>query len=155
VSDPTPAEGEVRVTHVFDAPRDVVFAAWTDPDQVARWWAPAGFDIPIESVEIEPRVGGRFHLVMVQSDGGARFPYRSEIVEISEPELIVLKAAPIDEAGIAETVTRIAFEADGGRTRMTITSGPYTEETRPNAEVGWIELMANLERHLAPEVRPR
>jgi uncharacterized protein YndB with AHSA1/START domain len=155
VSDPTPAEGEVRVTHVFDAPREAVFAAWTDAEQVARWWAPDGFEIPPESVEIEPRVGGRFHLEMVQSDGGARFPYRSEIVEISEPERIVLKAESIEEAGIAETITRIVFEADGRRTRMTITAGPYTEEMRANAEAGWIDLMANLERLLAPGVRPR
>jgi len=149
VSDPSPAEREVRITHVFDAPREAVFAAWTDPEQVARWWAPDGFEIPPESIEIEPRVGGRFHLVMVQSDGGARFPYRSEIVEISEPERIVLKAGSIDEAGIAETITQVVFEADGGRTRMTITSGPYTEDMRENAEAGWIDLMANLERLLA------
>jgi hypothetical protein len=60
----------------------------------------------------------------------------------------VLKAEPIDEAGIGETVTRVALEADGGRTRLTITSGPYTEEAGENAEAGWIELMANLERLL-------
>ena len=144
-----PTLSEVRITHVFDAPRRAVFEAWTDPEQVARWWAPDGFEIPPESVEIEPRIGGRFHLVMVQSDDGARFPYRSEIVELAEPELIALKAESIDEVGIAETITRVVFEADGGRTRMTITSGPYTDEMRGNAEAGWIDLMANLDRLLA------
>jgi uncharacterized protein YndB with AHSA1/START domain len=148
VSDPTQTGGEVRITHVFDAPREAVFAAWTDAEQVARWWAPDGFEIPPESVEIEPKIGGRFHLEMVQSDHGARFPYRCEIVEISEPELIVLKAEAIPEAGIADTVTRVVFEEDGGRTRMTVTSGPYTEEMRGNAEAGWYDLIANLERLL-------
>jgi uncharacterized protein YndB with AHSA1/START domain len=149
VSDPTPAEREVHITHVFDAPREAVFAAWTDPEQVAKWWAPDGFDVPPESVEIEPRVGGRFHLTLMESAGPGRFSFRSEIVEISEPQLIVLKAEAIPEAGIEDTITRIAFEEDGGGTRMTLTSGPYTDETRGNAEAGWLDLVANLERALA------
>jgi uncharacterized protein YndB with AHSA1/START domain len=149
VSDPTPAEREVHITHVFDAPREAVFAAWTDPEQVAKWWAPDGFDVPPESVEIEPRVGGRFHLTLMESAGPGRFPFRSEIVEISEPQLIVLKAEAIPEAGIEDTITRIAFEEDGGGTRMTLTSGPYTDEMRGNAEAGWLDLIANLERALA------
>jgi uncharacterized protein YndB with AHSA1/START domain len=149
VTDPNAGAGEVRITHVFDAPREAVFAAWTDPDQVAKWWAPDGFDIPPESVTIEPRAGGRFHLKMVDSAGDAEFPYRAEIVEISHGELIVLKAEAIPEAGIEETVTRITFDTDGARTRMTVTSGPYTEEMRRNAEAGWVDLMAGLERSLA------
>ncbi len=148
MTDTNVAEREVRVVHVFDAPREAVFAAWTDPAQVARWWAPEGFEIPRESIEIEPRVGGRFDLEMVQSDGGARFPYSSEIIEISEPDLIALRAEAIDEAGIAETITRVELEADGARTRMTITSGPYTEEMSGNAEAGWTGAMANLEKLL-------
>jgi uncharacterized protein YndB with AHSA1/START domain len=139
----------VRITHVFDAPRELVFAAWTDPEQVARWWAPDGFDIPPESVEIEPWVGGRFNLTMVESAGDGRFWYRSEIIELSEPELIVLRGEPIPEAGIEETITRVAFEEEEGRTRMSLTSGPYTDEMRANAEAGWVQGIANLERLLA------
>jgi uncharacterized protein YndB with AHSA1/START domain len=149
VNDSTTSGGEVRVTHVFDAPRAAVFAAWTDPEQVAKWWAPDGFDIPTDSVEIEPRVGGRFHLTMVESAGEGRFPYRSEIIEFSEPQLIVLRAEAIPDSGIEDTVTRVVFEEDGGKTRMTVTSGPYTDEMRGNAEAGWLDLIANLERALA------
>jgi uncharacterized protein YndB with AHSA1/START domain len=140
---------EVRITHVFDKPREQVFAAWTDAAQVARWWAPDGFEIPPESVVIEPRVGGRFDLTMVELNGPGSFPYRSEIVEFSEPELIVLRGEAIPEAGIDETSTRIEFEDDGGRTRITITSGPYTDEVRPSAEAGWRDLIAKLEGVLA------
>ena len=144
-----PAREEAHVSHVFDAPRDVVLAAWTDPEQVARWWAPDGFEIPIESVLIEPRVGGRFELEMVQVGGSERFPYRAEFVELSPPELIVLKGEAIPEAGIGETITRVVFEAEGERTRMTITSGPYTPEARERAQAGWEALAVNLERALA------
>jgi uncharacterized protein YndB with AHSA1/START domain len=139
----------VHITHVFDAPPEAVFAAWTDPEQVAKWWAPDEFEVPPESVEIEPIVGGRFHLTLQESSGSGRFPYRSEILEISRPELIVLKAEAIPEAGIGETVTRIVFEEDGGKTRMTVTSGPYMDEMRGNAEAGWYDLIGNLEKVLA------
>jgi uncharacterized protein YndB with AHSA1/START domain len=84
VSDPAAAGGDVRITHVFDAPREVVFAAWTTPEQVARWWAPEGFETP-----------------------PGRFPYRSEIVEFSEPELIVLRVEPIAEAGWSDAMANL------------------------------------------------
>jgi uncharacterized protein YndB with AHSA1/START domain len=73
---------EVRINHVFDAPREAVFEAWTDPDQVVLWWAPDGFHIPRESVVVEPRVGGRFHLDIVESSG-TEWPMRAEILQIS------------------------------------------------------------------------
>jgi hypothetical protein len=61
----------------------------------------------------------------------------------------VLKGEAIPEAGIEETTTRIVLEAEGDRTRMTLTSGPYSEMAK-NAEAGWFEAIANLERLLAP-----
>jgi uncharacterized protein YndB with AHSA1/START domain len=149
-SEPETAQREVRLTHVFDAPPEIVFKAWTDPEQVATWFAPEGLEIPPESVEIEPRVGGRFHLEMVESAGDARYPLRAEFLEISEPHLIVFQSEPMPEAGITEpTVTRVSFEADGERTRMTLVDGPYTDEMRGNAEAGWLSIVANLDDLLA------
>jgi hypothetical protein len=120
---------ELRINHVFDASREAVFEAWTDPDQVALWWAPEELHIPRESVVVEPRVGGRFHLVMVEPSG-TEWPMRSE---------------PIPEAGIAETVTRVVLEVEGSRTRMTITQGPYTDEVYENASAGWQSVLVKLE----------
>jgi uncharacterized protein YndB with AHSA1/START domain len=135
---------EVRINHVFDAPREAVFEAWTDPDQVVLWWAPDGFHIPRESVVVEPRVGGRFHLDIVESSG-TEWPMRAEILQISPPELIVMRSSPIPEAGIAETVTRVVLEVEGSRTRMTITQGPYTDEVYEDAAAGWRSVIVNLE----------
>jgi uncharacterized protein YndB with AHSA1/START domain len=139
-------DSHVEITHVFDAPREAVFRAWTDPDQVALWWSPDGLEIPRESVEIEPSVGGRFNLTMVELEGDGRYPMRAEFVEISEPELIVLRAEAMPDAGIQETtIMRVIFEEEGGGTRMTVTSGPYTDEQRPDAEAGWNAVVANLD----------
>lgn len=143
------ASDEAYVSHHFDAPPETVFAAWTDPEQVARWWAPTGYEIPPESVDIEPRVGGRFHLEMVEASGPARFRYRAEILEFAEPELIVLKAEPIEETDIEVTITRVELVAEGGGTRMTVTTGPFTRKSREDAQTGWDELVVNLERVLS------
>jgi uncharacterized protein YndB with AHSA1/START domain len=140
--------GGFRISYVYEAPPQAVFAAWTDPEQVARWWRPAGFEIPPESVAIEPRVGGRFELTMV-APGGESYDLRATYLELVEPELIVFRTEPIPEAGITEaTLTRVTFEAEGGNCRMTITDGPYTDEVRGDAEAGWRSLVVNLERLL-------
>ena len=69
-----------------------MFKAWTDPDQVAAWYGPEHFDTPRERIHIDLRVGGRYELTMVQRDGGAEFAIGYEIVELVEPELIVLRS---------------------------------------------------------------
>ena len=132
------AEREITITRVFDAPRELVFNAWTDPDQVARWFGPAGFDTPRDSVEIDLRVGGRFHLQMVQGGGGMEYGLRYEIVELVEPELLVLRSEPMPEVGLHHsTLTRIELEEDGAKTRVTLTDGPYPEEGGRGAAAGW------------------
>jgi uncharacterized protein YndB with AHSA1/START domain len=55
----TATDQQVLITRIFEAPRERVFAAWTDPAQVAAWYGPEHFDTPRENVHIELRVGGR------------------------------------------------------------------------------------------------
>ena len=154
MSDPTPAhaaEQQITITRVLDAPRKLVFKAWTDPDQVAKWFGPAGFETPRESVEIDLRVGGRFDLRMVRGGSSAGHPVSYEIVDFVEPELLVLKSEPMPEVGLHHgTVARIEFEDDGGKTRMTLTDGPYTEEGARGAGWGWEGALDKLEASLAP-----
>jgi uncharacterized protein YndB with AHSA1/START domain len=129
---------QVQVEYTFEAPRELVFAAWMDPDQVAQWWAPQGFDVRRDTIEIDQRVGGRHVLCMVQQASGAEFWVRNEIVELNEPELLVLHGEAMPEVGLEfETVTRVELTDDGGLTRMALTSGPYTPQMALNAEAGW------------------
>jgi uncharacterized protein YndB with AHSA1/START domain len=134
----TATDRKILITRIFEAPREHVFAAWIDPDQVAGWYGPEHFDTPREKVRIEPRVGGRWELTMVQRDTGAEYPVRYEIVELVKPELIVLRCEPMPEIGLPEgTVTRVEFHDHGERTRMTLSDGPYPPEGRVHAEAGW------------------
>jgi uncharacterized protein YndB with AHSA1/START domain len=145
---PTAQDQQVLITRVFDAPRDLVFQAWTDPDHVAQWFGPEGFDTPRETVTIDLRVGGRFELEMVQRHSGALFPVRYEIIELDPPRLLVLESDPMPEMGMHEpTLTRIELHDHGDKTRMTLGDGPYTQSA--HAEAGWNGAFAKLEALLA------
>jgi uncharacterized protein YndB with AHSA1/START domain len=137
------ADQQVVVVRVFDAPRDVVFRAWTDPEQVAQWFGPQGMDIPRESVVIDLRAGGRFELRMVRSEMGFEMRLEYEIVELVEPELLVLHHDAKPELGIPHaTVTRVELHDEDGKTRMVLTDGPYPESA--HAEAGWVQAFDKL-----------
>jgi uncharacterized protein YndB with AHSA1/START domain len=138
VSDPTPvaADQQVMITRIFEAPRDRVFRAWTNPEEVARWFGPAHMDTPRERIRIDLRVGGRYELTMVGEGRALTIGY--EIVELSEPDLIVLRSDPMPEAGMDEgTVVRVEFHDHGAKTRMTLSDGPLPPAGRDHAAAGW------------------
>jgi uncharacterized protein YndB with AHSA1/START domain len=143
------ADRRFVIDRTYAAPRERVFEAWTDPDILALWWGPDGFDTPRAKVYIELRVGGRYDKVMVLRSPaiaagmgvpvGAEFPDRAEIVELDPPALLVLRSEPQPDMGLVEaTVTRVEFhEEAGGGTRVTLSDGPYTELMAGHAEAGW------------------
>jgi len=151
------AEHMVEISRAIPAPRGRVFRAWTDATELARWWGPQGFETPHEKVRIELRAGGRHDKVMVvtnpeiaagmQVDLDAEFPDHAEILEVEEPELLVLTSEPQPEIGLTEqTITRIEFhEESGDRTRLVLTDGPYNQKMHGFAEMGWIGSLDKLE----------
>jgi uncharacterized protein YndB with AHSA1/START domain len=145
MTDPTPAavSQEVVITRTFDAPREQVFRAWTDPDQVAAWYGPEHFDTPRDRIRIDLRVGGRYELTMVRRDGGGEFSIGYDIVEVVEPELLVLRSDPMPEVGVhGTTITRVELHDDGAQTRMVLTDGPYADGS--HAEAGWNQAFGKL-----------
>src|SRR5436190_15552706 len=141
MSDSTPVTGadqEILITRIFDAPREKVFRAWTDPDEVAAWYGPEHFDTPRERIRIDVCVGGRWELTMIQHGSGAEFAIGYDILELVEPELIVLRSDPMPEVGMHEpTVVRVEFHDHGAKTRMTLSDGPYSPAGRGHAEAGY------------------
>jgi PhnB protein len=77
---------EMKLTRVFDAPRALVWAAWTDPTQLAQWWGPRGFRA---DVTIDLRVGGAYAIVMLAPDGGEN-PMRGVFEEVATPSRLVM-----------------------------------------------------------------
>jgi uncharacterized protein YndB with AHSA1/START domain len=128
----------VNIDRTFDAPREEVWSAWTDPAQLAQWWGPGGFHTPIESVDLDLRAGGHLHLTMIQTDNGSEYPVRFQVVEIVEPELLVLFSPAQPELGLTtDTTTRVEFVDEGERTRIRLTDGPYEGEMAKMTDLGW------------------
>jgi uncharacterized protein YndB with AHSA1/START domain len=142
---------DILITRIFDAPREDVFAAWTDPDQVSQWFGPEHFDTPREKVRIDLRVGGRYELTMVQRGTDNEHAIGYDILELVEPELLVLRSDPIPEIGMHEpTITRVEFHDHGPKTRMTLSDGPYPAG-REHAEAGWNSAFDKMAAVLARE----
>jgi uncharacterized protein YndB with AHSA1/START domain len=140
---------QVAIAHVFDAPIEDVFRAWTDPDELAAWYGPAGMRTPREGIRVELRVGGRYELTMVSLNGDREFSIGYEIVELSPPELLVLRSDPMPEAGKdTSTTVRVALEDLGGRTRMTLTDGPLPFGAE-HAEAGYRAAIDKLAAHVS------
>jgi uncharacterized protein YndB with AHSA1/START domain len=152
VTEPAPAEVDDRdvfISRTFDAPREVVWRFFTEPDLIARWFGPHVFDTPVETVEVEPRVGGAWNLVMV-GPGGARAPMVGRIVRFEPPEhLEIVTDATSDDVELHDIVLRIALHDHGDRTRLTLHQGPLTDEEKRLTEQGWGESFEKLDAALA------
>jgi uncharacterized protein YndB with AHSA1/START domain len=109
---------ELDIVRVFDAPREAVWRAWTDPDQLAAWWGPAGMHSPRELIEMDVRPGGVFRVVMVQSATGAEFPSDMRFTKVDEPGLLEFEWD--GQRGIGGGKSTVTFRDLGdGRTEMT------------------------------------
>ena len=110
---------KLTVTRVIDAPRRLVFKAWTDPSHVARWWGPQGFITTYCDMDI--RQGGRFRFCM-RSPAGTEHRKCGVYREIVEPERIVFTFAWEDAAGELghELLTTVTFAEYGTKTKLTL-----------------------------------
>jgi len=122
----TPPEREVVITREFAAPRELVFAAWTDPRHVARWWGPKDFTNPV--CEVDARPGGAL-LIHMRSPDGTVHPTRGIFLDVVPPERLVFRTAAFeDEHGIPqlEVLNTVTFEAIGEVTKLTFRAGIIT-----------------------------
>src|SRR5205807_1597904 len=115
----------LEVTLVVDAPRELVFRAWTEPEQMARWWGPKGFTTTGYDIDVRP--GGRYRACMRAPDG--REHCRSGTYrEITPPEQLVFTFAWLDEHGgrSPETLVTVRFAALGAKTRIMLRQALFT-----------------------------
>jgi uncharacterized protein YndB with AHSA1/START domain len=143
------AEREITITRVFDAPRALVFAAWTDAKHLAQWWGPNGFTNPV--CEIDPRVGGALRIHMRDPNGNV-YPMKGLIREIVPPERLVFTNIALDQAGnpIIEGLTSVAFAEKDGKTTLTLhTKGAavveYAAAYLKGMETGWTQSIDRLQ----------
>lgn len=146
----TMSDTELVITRVFDAPRELVWQAWTDPDQMLKWMGPRGFTG--KSVELEARVGGKTRTCMVGPDGEEHWA-SGETKELVEPERLVFTTAWEDPPGVRghETLVTITLvELGGGKTEMTFEQRAFDSvESREGHQEGWTEAFDCLGEYLA------
>jgi uncharacterized protein YndB with AHSA1/START domain len=111
----------IIITRDFDAPRDLVWKAITDPKQVAAWYGGPGFSNPVCEMDLHP--GGRWHHVM-QGPDGTRYTINSIFEEIREPERLVWRTIkdPARKPPPPTSLNTITLEVRGNQTRWTLVS---------------------------------
>ncbi len=158
------SDREIVLTRTFDAPRELVWRAWTDPEQVVKWWGPFGFTTTTKKMDV--RVGGTWIHTMHGPDG-VDYPNASKFLEVVKPERLVYEHGGASEGGPpAQFVCTVTFEDVGGKTRVTMRSVFPSKEARDlvvreyGAVEGGRQHLAKLADHLglmapSPSGKPR
>lgn len=156
-----PADREVFITRIFDAPRELVFKAWTDPEHLKHWYAPYGCTISIYELDFRP--GGAIH-TCIHNPEVPDCLCRGVYLDIEEPVRIVFTSHFVDEEGTfvepadagmepgwpRETTVTVTFDEHGEQTRVTLhQTVSEALATRRGAYQGWIAMLDQLEKHLA------
>ena len=143
----------LRLTRKFDAPRERVFDAWTDPELLRKWWAAQPKFEP-SLAEVDAREGGRYRLGMRDAESGAEHIVGGEYREVRRPERLVYtwtwEGGPMEMQGSAETLVEVDFVEDGDGTEVVLThSGFESEQIRDMHGMGWSGCLDSLERLLS------
>jgi uncharacterized protein YndB with AHSA1/START domain len=144
-----PAERALVITRVFDAPRDLVFKAWTDPAHARHWWGPVNY--PASHLEMDVRPGGAWRMCLRSTEGEPDLWQGGEFREVTPPEHLVFTFAweAEGERGV-ETLVTVTFVEENGRTRMTFRQVPFqSAEERDGHRWGWNSAYDRLAEHLA------
>jgi uncharacterized protein YndB with AHSA1/START domain len=149
MSNETTTEG-ITITREFDAPRELVFRTWTEPELFADWFGGAEAEVPVDSVSMDVRPGGAWQAKMLTEQG--EIPWHGEYREVVEPERLVLtfKDRPGDEY---ELVVVDFTDAGDGRTQMQLrqTGGHMDSAEYERARQGWGVFFDRMDQLLAEQ----
>ncbi len=126
-----PTETQILITREFNAPRHLVFKAWTTPELIKRWWHAKRGEVTVADVDL--RVGGKWRWVMVVTDGGFEMAFHGEYREVVPNARLVytevFEGMPGDE-GQGGTLNTLTFTENDGRTTVTSLTQAESQEVR-------------------------
>ena len=144
------AERELVITRIFEAPRELVFKAWTEPERQAQWLGPRGFTSKI--LQSAKRPGDTYRYCMRDPQGGDHWQ-QGIVREMVEPERLVFTYAWANEQGQAtrpETIVTVTFEELGGKTKLTLRQAVFESvSARDDHRGGWNSSFDRLGEYLA------
>lgn len=135
-------DGGIRLERMLPAPVGDVFAAWTEPERMARWLSPRGH----AEVDADPVVGGRLRVVMI--DGDVRIEHDGEFLEVQPPVRLVFTWRSRHTGGEPSVVT-VDLHDEGGATRLVLHHDRLPSDARPSHEGGWGAILHRLADILA------
>jgi uncharacterized protein YndB with AHSA1/START domain len=147
------AERELVITRTFDAPRELVFDAWTSSSHLMNWWGPS--DYPVTHVTMDVRPGGRWRNCLTSPTTGKELWQGGVFREVVPPERLAFTFAWEEdgERGL-ETLVTVTFAEQGGKTRMTFRQAPFRSVgERDGHQGGWSGSFDRLDEHLAGQNR--
>jgi uncharacterized protein YndB with AHSA1/START domain len=134
MGDATPAERELVLSRIIDAPPPKVYRAWTEPELLKQWFAPAPFSTPVAELDVRP---GGANLIVMRSADGTEFPNRGVYLEVVPNERLVFTDAYTEAwqpSGKPFMTVILTFEDEAGRTRYTARVRHWTVEDRETDE---------------------
>lgn len=148
---------ELTIERTFDAPRELVWKAWTDVEMLKKWWGPRGVTNPVCKMDARP--GGAIDIVMLAGKelgplAGNEWPMRGQVQEVIEPEkLVFTSSAIINNKPILENLVTVTFKEDDGKTKMTLhiivtKTTPEAEGPLSGMKMGWTQSIDKLEEML-------
>ncbi|HSB89833.1 MAG TPA: SRPBCC domain-containing protein [Anaerolineales bacterium] len=145
----TLADREIVVTRVIDAPRDVVFAAWTEREHVEQWWLPSGGT----THEWNPQPGGQWRY-STPGPEGAHYSFKVKFIEIAKPTRLVYDHGTDAENAPEPVRTNVTFDDQNGKTKVTLqlvfaTAAALEEAARYGARGGAKAALETLAGYLA------
>jgi len=147
------SEWDLEITRVFDAPRELVFKAWTDTEHVAQWWGPNGFTNPV--CEMDVRVGGAIRIDMC-APNGVVYPMSGVFQEVVEPERLVFLSSALDAKGnsMFDVLNTVIFAEYDGKTSITlqarvVKATGQAPQYLQGMRAGWTQSLDRLGAHLA------
>ncbi len=152
----------LTLSRTFDAPRKLVWRAWTDPEQFAKWWSPDGFSVPVCEMNIKP--GGTIRIEMEGPDG-TRYPSKGIVKEVMEPQRLSVLNAILDKDGntIFEVLQSVELTERDGKTDLAVTNkvvsatpeaAPYLGGQEPGLRQALSKLEQVLRKGNAPTGHP-
>ena len=149
---------EVEIERTFEAPVELVWQMWTDPEHFKNWYGPTGFTVPV--AEMDVRVGGKHLICMASPDGSMKMWTTGEYTEVIPNERLVYTDSPADENGNvvspsamgmpdghpATTEVTVLLKDLGGRTKMVMTHAGMPADS--GAGSGWEQAFDKLADHI-------
>jgi uncharacterized protein YndB with AHSA1/START domain len=141
----TIAAREITIRRVFDAPREQVWKAWTEPERLARWWGKRGWSTPLSTVTMDVRPGGVFRLNSVSEVDGREMPLDTVYREVVEPERLAFGEATVTLTDLGDGRTEMVFH----------TTAQMTDKTLRAAKGGLASAFDRLAETLQPDTTTR